>query len=488
MNILNAAASILLAAITVPLALHFVGLNGFGVWTLAQTALFYVATAETGIGPALQRFISVARGTGEVKRAARLIWSASALYTALGAAVGAATILLAPAIVRLFDVDQALRADAVEMFRVTGVVMLLALLAGGLANVLQGLERFVAATVATTVAAVVFLIAAPILLAADYGLKGLALAALAQQAVGVVVRVWMIRDVLASARPGWITRGEARELVSFSARLQVNVASTLINSQTDKLVVGLVASNATLGAVGIASQAAEAVRFFLGAALGPINARLAVVHGTGDGGGLAALYHRLENTWIRVNIGITALATALMPALIIAWVGEDTGDATQFATILTFGYCVSVLSGPALAYLRAIGRINPEALLGLGLIAANVVLTVVLGIAFGAIGVVTATSIAYTVITIVFFWRVHPILPPRPAEDPPAVQPRVIAAALGTAALAGAWGTAMALLLPRLVALVPIGLGAAVALAAFVVLTTDGLEELGIRLPRRRRA
>ena len=464
------------------------GLDGFGVWTLAQTALFYVATAETGIGPALQRFISVARGTGELKRAARLIWSASALYTALGVAVGAATFLLAPAIVRLFDVEEALRADAVEMFRITGVVMLLALLAGGLANVLQGLERFVAATIATTIAAVVFLISAPILLAADYGLRGLAIAALAQQAVGVVVRVWMIRDVLATTRPGWVSRAEARELVSFSARLQVNVASTLINSQTDKLVVGLLANTAVLGAVGIASQAAEAVRFFLGAALGPINARLAVVHGEGDGHALASLYHALENTWIRVNIGITAIATALMPALIIAWVGEDTGDAALFATILTFGYCVSVLSGPALAYLRAIGRINPEALLGLALIVANVVLTIALGIAFGAVGVVTATSIAYTAITIVFFWRVHPILPARPPDSPPAVQVRVIAAALGTAAVAAAWGTAMALLLPRLVALVPVGIGAALALAAFVAIATDGLEELGIRLPRRRRA
>ena len=75
------------------------GLGGFGVWTLAQTALFYVATAESGFGPAVQRYVSVAHGGGESAHAARIIWSASAFYVALGAVIAAAAFVLAPAIV-----------------------------------------------------------------------------------------------------------------------------------------------------------------------------------------------------------------------------------------------------------------------------------------------------------------------------------------------------------------------------------------------------
>ena len=106
-NLVNAGASIAAAAISVPLILHYVGLDGFGVWTLAQTALIYTATAETGFGPAVQRFVSVAHGAGDRVGAARIVWSASGFYLALGVAVAVLTALLASPIVSLFDVPPA---------------------------------------------------------------------------------------------------------------------------------------------------------------------------------------------------------------------------------------------------------------------------------------------------------------------------------------------------------------------------------------------
>ena len=213
-NVVNAAASILLAAISVPLALHYVGLDGFGVWTLAQTALVYVATAETGFGPAVQRYVSVARGAGHLPSATPVVWSAAGFYFLLGGLLAAVTALAAPSIVALFDVPPDLQDDAVDMFRITGVTMLLALLASGLANVLQGMERFFAATIVTAITAVVFLVAATTLLASGQGLRGLALAALAQQLVGVVIRIGMVLDVLTAARPALVSRAEGRELLA----------------------------------------------------------------------------------------------------------------------------------------------------------------------------------------------------------------------------------------------------------------------------------
>ena len=173
--------------------------TGFGVWTLAQTALIYTATAETGFGPAVQRFVSVAHGAGDRVGAARVVWSASGFYVALGVAVAVLTALLAAPIVSLFDVPPALHDDAVAMFRITGVAMLLALAAAGLAEraagrgALRGRRRgdgHLGGRLSRR---------APSRCWPTGAASGLAEAALAAVRGRRVVRAWMVRDVLLAA-------------------------------------------------------------------------------------------------------------------------------------------------------------------------------------------------------------------------------------------------------------------------------------------------
>jgi O-antigen/teichoic acid export membrane protein len=187
---------------------------------------------------------------------------------------------------------------------------------------------------------------------------------------------------------------------------------------------------------------------------------------------LAALYHRLEDVWLRLSVGVTAIATAIMPPLIIAWVGDDTGDAPLYAAILTFGYCISTLVSPGAAYLRAVGRPGLEARLGAAVIVSNIVLSVALGIAFGALGVVCATAAAYLVGTAWFLRRVGDLVPPRPASVARPPWLRIAIAALGTAAVAAGFGVLMVAVFPRGVALVPLGAGAVLAFVGYASIAT----------------
>jgi O-antigen/teichoic acid export membrane protein len=466
-NLANAGTTIAAAVVSVPLILHYVGLEGFGVWTLAQTALIYVATAESGFGPAIGRYVSVAHGERDMAGAARVVWSASGVYLLLGLVVAAATVLAAPAIVSLFDVSRSLRSDAVTLFQLTGLAMLPGLLASGLTNVLQGLERFTGAAVATGLSSVAFLVAAWVLLASGHGLVGVAEAAVLQQVLGVLVRIWLLRDVLAGAPFGWLSRPEARGLLGFSARMQVNVVSTLVNSQTDKVIVGLLSTPSAVGLVGIGSQVAEAGRFIGFAALGPVFARMAVAHGEGDPARLEAFYRRVKALWLRGSPGLTLVACAAMFPLIAAWLGDGKEDAALYGVLLTVAYGVNVLTGPALAYLRAIGQPGPEARYGLLVIGLNIALTIPFGLLFGATGVVSATAAAYLLGTTWFFLHPARSLPAGPAPAPGELARTVLAAVLAAAATLG-WGLLMTALLPRGAALAGVLLGSALALAVYL--------------------
>jgi O-antigen/teichoic acid export membrane protein len=441
------------------------------VWTLGLTLVLYVATAEAGLGPAVQRFVAVAAGAGRTEGVARILRTTLALYAVAGIVVAGACALLAPALTNLLDVPSSLRQDATTMFRLVGLVIIVALLVAALGNVQQGLERFRSYAVSAVVGSLVFLGLIVALLEAGQGLPGLALAAAGQQAAMLAVRLVALRDVLRARSRSGVAVHERRSILAFALRLQVSVLSTMINTQTDKLVVGAVTTPATLGLLGIGSQIAEAGRLVGGAALSPLISRLAATHGEAEPGALAALFARLHRLWLLVITGATIIGAASLYPLIAAWLGPGHGRAALYGGFLVVAYGLNLLSGTGVAYLRAIGRPSLESRYGAVLIVANVAFTIICGLSFGAVGVVAATMLAYAVGTAWFFLRLEraaPELAGTPLLPPPAAA--AIALVAGAAALG--WGLLMITFLPAGIALVPVGLGAAAALAGYCTWAT----------------
>jgi O-antigen/teichoic acid export membrane protein len=251
--------------------------------------------------------------------------------------------------------------------------------------------------------------------------------------------------------------------------VQMTVASLLVNTQTDKVVVGLVASARTLGQLGIGSQVAEAGRLIAGSALSPMVSRMSATHGA-DPAALEALFARLHRLWTLTIVGVTAIGLGAIYPLIATWLGPGHGRAALLGGFLVAGYGVNLLTGPGIAYLRAIGKPGIEARLGAVTIAGNVVLTVALGIAFGAVGVVVATMVAFTIGTVWFNAQLrHVVTLPGLARIP---GPGAMLAALAAGAVALGWGLAMVELLGRYAGLVPVAAGAGALFVAYLSYTT----------------
>ena len=466
-NLLNGIVGSGIALLYVPVILDGVGLAGFGVWTLAQTALIYVATAETGIGPSIMRFAAVAFGASDRPQLVRLLWSTLVIYCALGLLILAAALVLAAPIVDAFDVPAGLYDGAVSTLKLMGPAMVLALVAAGLGNLQQGLERFVAFAVTNAVAALVFLATVIVLFDDTAELTDLAWAAIAQQGALAALRLWTLRDVVVAHRPGVVSRGDARQIVGFSLRLQVSVLSTLVNNQTDKVVIGLVSSTRTLGEAGIAAQVADASRLIAGAALGPIVSRMAALHGSGDEPGLAALFARFNRLWMFTVLGVTVIGVGAIYPIITGWLGDGHEDAALFAGFLVAAYGANMLSGAGTSYLRAIGRPGLEARYGMVLVLCNLALTPPLGILLGPVGVVGATLLTYVAGTGWFLWRLHALVPAIP-QRAGAVAARAVAGAAVAGAAALGWGLVMLGVFPAGLCLAPVLAGTGVVFVLYL--------------------
>jgi O-antigen/teichoic acid export membrane protein len=463
-NVVTSAAMLGAAVLSVPLILGELGLEAYGVWTIALTIVVYVTIADAGVGPVVQRFAAVARGAGDAAAIGRVFWTAVAVYLTVGLLVVAGAYLAAPTLVNLFDVPGDLEGDAETLFRFIGPIALVGLVQSTLGNLQQGLERFVAFGVSTALGAAVNLVAIAVLLWSGAGLVGLAWAAVAQQVTMLLVRGWSVRDVLAAARPALARPGERRELLTFSAKLQVSVLSWIVNSQTDKIIVGLVASPRTVGLVGIGAQIAEAGRLVAGAALSPLTSRLSIAFGAQGEPGVMRLFPRLHRLWLLGAGGATAIGVFALYPLIAGWLGPGHADAALYGGFLVLGYGINVSTGSGTAYVKAVGRPGLDARYNGLTIALNAALTIPLGIAYGAIGVVAATAGAYALATAWFFTRL-----PAQLAGPGGPPPGVLARAAGLALLAGAAACACGLLA---ITLLPPGAsfvvaGAAIA-AAFV--------------------
>lgn len=463
-SVLNAVAVLATALVSVPLILDAVGTAGYGAWTLGLTVILYISILETGLGPAIQRFVAAAGGANDTAAVQRLLATTLVAYVVLGLAVLGLLQPLAGPIADLVDLPADLREQGEDFFRVLGVPLLLALLSAGLSNVLGGLQRFAAVAVTGVIGAVAFLVAI-VLLVEENDLVALAQALAIQQLVLVICRLAALRDV-ASPR-GLADRATLRQLVGFSARLQATVFAELINWQSDKLVVAAVSNATTLGQLGIGAQLADGGRLLSGAALSPITASLAHTAGTGDDAALRRDYLRLHRIWTLGVGGTAVLLAANAHPLIEAWLGDGYQDAGTFGTLLIAGSAFGLLTGTGIAYMRAVGRPSLEARFGVAVVGLNLLFTIPLALALGPFGVVSGTIAAYALGAAYFFSRLRHEVPVWPFPDR--------TAALRTGASLAVVSVASVLLdivwagaLPAGFALLPVGITMAAALAIYL--------------------
>jgi len=457
------------ALLAVPLLIDRIGLAAYGVWVLAQTVVIYVTTAELGFGPALARFVSV--HVEHPDRPRQVLVAALGLYAVVGLVVAVLCHLLAGPLVDLFSVPASLHTDAVATVGIVGWVTFAALLASALGHVLTGLERFRAFSVTNALGSVAWLLALVLLLHRHARLQEVAYAALLQWTLVALLRLASVQRLAWSRGPRLPERALLRDLVRFSARLQLGVLSTLVNTQTDRVVIGAVAPAATLGQAGIATQVADAGRSLSYAAFHPLAARMAITYGTEGPDALDALLARQRRMWSIATLGgIAVVAGASRPA-IAAWLGHGYDKAALFSILLTLGYGVGTLPGPTFAYLRARGNPTLESTFGVITVVLNLAATVALGVLLGAIGVVLATTVAYLASTAWVTRRARRQLPEPTGVPFPRV--RVALGALLAAAATYGLGEALLAALPRLLALAGMGLAVAAALALYLAVLTD---------------
>ncbi len=142
-NLFGGAAPFAIAVFSIPILIHHLGVDRYGVIALASLVIGYFGLFDFGLGRAVTKLVADAVGAGDERQIPAIAWT-SLFLMALFGTCGAVTMwALSPWLVdRMLTIPRLLQPETLGAFRVLAVSLPFVITAGNLAGILAGAQRF----------------------------------------------------------------------------------------------------------------------------------------------------------------------------------------------------------------------------------------------------------------------------------------------------------------------------------------------------------
>lgn len=401
LNLASLAVPLLAALLLVPVLIHSLGAERFGLLGIGWAALEYLSLFDAGISRATTQFVAVAlqRDDRSVSQISVISLASIALLGTVGAVIFAA---IAPLLVtRAFHVAAADYADAVGLFRMVALNVPIVLLLVSMRGILEGAQRFdVSAVIKIATGLVAIGIPA---LAAQRG------ATLTSMMFMVFVARVGLALVLAIVLPTAVSRFRwelprewhlLRGLFGFGVWV---ATSSLINPlliYLDRLLLGALVGMAAVGVYTAPYEMITRVLVLpasLAIALFPTFATLTSDAVTLDPARVRRVLVSAERQLLLVMMPITATVLAFAPDLLRLWLGARYAESGAMALrILSVGVLANAVAHPPSVLLQGSGRPGVNARFHLLELAIHVPLTWLLVSRLGVPGAALAWTTRVT--------------------------------------------------------------------------------------------
>ncbi|MEU1752820.1 oligosaccharide flippase family protein [Micromonospora matsumotoense] len=430
--------------VTLPIVYARLGAVEFGVWVLLSSLLAMAAVLDLGLGSTLVREVAGAGPERDPVAVRRL------LGLGLGWGVVLGLMLLAVLATGWPWISQLLRlGDLSREAWHAALWLLLGVIAGGVETpwraVLEGVQRYGVLAAVTSITALLGAVLTIVVLCLGGGL-----AALAACTAGTGILRTALLAVAAerghrhlAPRLGRLTDQDVRRVTGYGLRVQVTSATSAVNVELDKLILGAAFGPAVAGSADLGVRLLNLLR------LPPVFALQVIfpeaIRRTAIGGRewldrfyLAALRYLA----VLLAPAAAALVVGAEP-LVRLWLGHTVPWAAATIAILAPAYALNLIAGAATVTARVEGRPGLETRYVLLSVAINLALTVPLLVLVGPLGVPLATSCGVVLATGYFLAHFH-----RATSRPVGVLLRTLAPPAAAATLAGLVTAASTDLLP----------------------------------------
>lgn len=367
-NFIGSLGPLLVALLVTPLVIHGLGVERFGILSLAWAILWYSSYFDLGLTRATTKFASEAISRGQPEKIPAILWTSLGIQTLLGFLATAIVTLLSPVLVsRVLHIPAGLAREAELTFFGIGLTIPFFLIVGILSALLAGVHRFdLVNGVKIPGNSMMFLLPA-LGVYLGYRLPGIILLLLLSRVAMALALLFMCMRVF----PG-LVRGRKHDetitlpLLRFGSWVMVCNVLIPILVYIDRFVIGAVLSMAEVAYYSVPYEVASRLQVVPASVAGALFPALSSLSGQ-DSNRLKNLYAHSLKTVVLLIVPTALLLAMFAQEGLRIWVGPTfAAHSTKTLQVLAIGLVLNALSQMPANLLDAAGRPDLRAKVFLG--------------------------------------------------------------------------------------------------------------------------
>lgn len=399
--------SIATTFISIPLTLHYLGPERFGLWVTMSSVIAMLGFADLGIGNGLLNAVSAASGRDDVQSIKRLISSAFAVLTTIAAVILVVFLVIHPFVpwARFFNVKSpeavTESAQAVAIFMVFFVMNIPA-------DIVQrtqaGLQLGFAANLWQIAGSLGGLVAVLVVIHLQLGLPWLvgALTGL-PVAIALVNGYVFFRRIRPDICPSWrMVDSQAAKTIAHTGILffvlQISFSLAFVSNN---IIISQIMGPEAVAQYAVSEKLFSPIPTLLAMALTPLWPAYGEAMARGDGAWIKRIFLRSLKISLALSLGLAALTSVFADKILAVWVGQYV---TPTLTLLLGFVLWKVFEAWGIAvsmFLNGANIMKLQATLAIVMAVSAVALKIVLVQQIGIAGVVWGTIIAYGALNLV---------------------------------------------------------------------------------------
>lgn len=399
-----------LSLFTIPVIIYKLGIIGYGTWETLLAASSFSTIFQTAISGTLLWRISTAYGANDEREARRILGIGLTIMLLLFAVISITVWILSGRILSLFNVPAQFSRMAFLLLPLIVSMVTLSGVNEAFASYISGHQKTGLVTIIQTLALITYHVTTIILLLSGGGMWSLLAGSVCSFIITFCGLLVVALRVCSKERlyPAIPSRSDLISMNKYAGYLLIGGISTALRGQTDKLVLASFTSPIVVGYYGIASRLAGLVMEISNFFYVPMIAAAGALYTSGDWGAVRRLYSNMMLMVPFVVGAFVVIVAGLYDRLIVMWVGRDISEVAPFLFLLVWANMFAVImTGPGTALCKGIGRLGMETVYVSVNLVLNLILTIALVSWLGGIGTVIASSLSWSLTSMLFLILMH---------------------------------------------------------------------------------
>jgi O-antigen/teichoic acid export membrane protein len=359
LNFLGLALPLIVGVISIPYTIRWLGIDRFGVLSLAWVIVGYFGFLDLGLGRATTKYVAEALGNGEARKVPGYFWTTVLVQAFLGIAGAAILWLVTPDIVdHLLKIPPGLLKETRIAFVILACSLPLVLVSASFRGVLEAAQRFDIVNYVKIPSSILNYILPMIGILVGFQLPGILTLLVLSRAITFIVWILLTFKVFPSLKtvPRY-DRHSIKPLLSFGGWVTVSNVVSPVLVYLDRFLIGSLISIEAVGLYAAPYEFVMRLGVIPGSLLMTLFPTFSALGVGGDRQRSEALFGRSVKYLLIVMGSLIVILIVAAKFIIGRWLGGSFVNSSLLAfQILCVGFLANTLANVPFGYLQGIGR------------------------------------------------------------------------------------------------------------------------------------